>query len=203
MKPMIFVITMLTALVFLFQDAFCQERGPTERVRAMLEGVMAVQSDPQLKGQEFRGKRRTAIKDIIAKNFYFDSMARQSLGQSWDRLEGAKQLEFKAIFQDLFQESYTRLVLDFLGREKVLYNKADVNQDRTLVMTTIVRTNEEISVDYSLTKVKEKWLVGDVKIDGVSIVQNYQKSFSRVIRQESYEGLLKKMRMQQKAIEKN
>lgn len=202
MKRRIFAIIFFT-LVLISQNCFCQEGGSTERVRAMLEEVMAVQSDPQLKGQEFRGKRRTVIKDIIAKNFYFDSMARQSLGQYWDKLEGAKQLEFKAIFQDLFQESYTRLVLDFLGREKVLYNKADVNQDRALVMTTIVRTNEEIPVDYSLTKVKEKWLVDDVKIDGVSIVQNYQKSFSRVIRQESYEGLLKKMRMQQQAIEKN
>jgi ABC-type transporter MlaC component len=42
-----------------------------------------------------------------------------------------------------------------------------------------------------------------VAIDGVSIVQNYRKSFSRVIQQETYEGLLKKMRMQQQAIEKN
>jgi ABC-type transporter MlaC component len=47
------------------------------------------------------------------------------------------------------------------------------------------------------------WLVEDVAIDGVSIIQNYQKSFSRVIRQESYQALLKKMRTQQQAIEKN
>jgi len=202
MKRMIFFITMFTVLSLFFQDALCQ-KVPTECIRTILDEVMAVQTDPQLKGQEFRNKRRTAIKRIISQNFDFDTMARQSLGPYWERLEEAKQIEFKAIFQDLFQESYTRLVLDFLVREKILYTKEDIDHGRALVKTTIARVNEEIPVDYSLTTIEKKWLVNDVKIDGVSIVENYQKSFSRVIKQESYEALLEKMRRQQKAIEKN
>ncbi len=71
-----------------------------------------------------------------------------------------------------------------------------------MVKTTIVRVNEEIPVDYFLRLTDRKWLVEDVAIDGVSIVQNYQKSFSRVIRQESYDGLLRKMRLQQQTIDK-
>jgi ABC-type transporter MlaC component len=42
-----------------------------------------------------------------------------------------------------------------------------------------------------------------VRIDGVSIVENYQKSFSRMIKQESFDALLKKMRVQQQAIGKS
>ncbi len=199
---MIFFITLFTALALFFQEGLCQG-VPTECIRAILDEVIAVQTDPQLKGQEFRNKRRAAIKRIISQNFNFDTMAKQSLGPYWKRLEGAKQLEFKAIFQDLFQDSYTKLVLDFLGREKILYTKEDIDHGNALVKTTIARVNEEIPVDYSLGAVGQKWLVEDVTIDGVSIVQNYQKSFSRVIRQETYEGLLKKMRMQQRTIEKD
>jgi phospholipid transport system substrate-binding protein len=62
--------------------------------------------------------------------------------------------------------------------------------------------NEEIPVDYSLTLVQEQWLMDDVTIDGVSIVRNYQRSFTRVIQRESYKSLLQKMRLQQQAIEK-
>jgi phospholipid transport system substrate-binding protein len=118
-------------------------------------------------------------------------------------LSEAKRLEFKAVFQDLFQDSYTKLVLDFLGREKILYTQEESDQGKASVKTIIVRMNEEIPVDYSLGIMGQRWLVEDVAIDGVSIVQNYQKSFARVIRQETYEGLLKKMRLQQQAIEKN
>ncbi len=185
------------------QDARGQGAAPVEHVRKMLEGVMAIQTDPQLRGQEFRDKRKAAVKNIIAENFHFDEMVKQVLNPYWEKLDEGKQEEFKTLFKDLFQDSYTRLVLDFLGREKILYSQEDIRGGEALVKTTISRINEEIPVDYSLTSVEQKWLVLDVKIDGVSIVQNYQKSFVRVIKQESYEGLLRKMRLQRQAIEKN
>lgn len=212
MTKWIFIIVTIFGLSLIVQntlpDTWAQDtRGqgatPVEHVRKMLEGVMAIQTDPQLRGQEFRDKRKAAIKNIVAENFHFDEMVKQVLNPYWEKLDEAKQEEFKALFKDLFQDSYTRLVLDFLGREKILYSQEDIRGGEALVKTTISRINEEIPVDYSLTSVEQKWLVLDVKIDGVSIVQNYQKSFVRVIKQESYEGLLRKMRLQRQAIEKN
>jgi len=200
--------TILSLVIFFAVSSVLRETSaeagtPTEWVRSILEEVMAIQTNPQLRGHEFRNEKRMAVKNIIAQNFHFDAMAKQALGQHWQTLSEAKRLEFKAIFQDLFQDSYTKLVLDFLGREKILYTREESNENRASVKTVIVRMNEEIPVDYSLGTVGQRWLVEDVAIDGVSIVQNYQKSFSKVIRQETYEGLLKKMRMQQQAIEKN
>lgn len=191
------------ALSVILQEDSSGAGTPTDWVRSILEEVMAIQTNPQLRGLEFRKEKRMAIEKIIAENFHFDAMAKQALGQHWLALSEARRSEFKALFQDLFQDSYTKLVLDFLGREKILYNREESNQDKASVRTIIVRMNEEIPVDYSLAIIGQRWSVEDVTIDGVSIVQNYQKSFLRVIRQESYEGLLKKMRMQQQAIEKN
>jgi phospholipid transport system substrate-binding protein len=202
MKVKIFLIAMLVAISLAFQDTCCQAGVVVDLVRNMLEEVMAIQTNPKLQGPKFRNTKRAAIKKIIAENFHFDEMAKQSLGKYWEELSGTKRSEFKAIFQDLFQDSYTRLVLDFLRQEKILYTKEDIQQGQAMVKTTIVRMNEEIPVDYFLTVVQEKWLIQDVNIDGVSIVQNYQKSFSRVIKQESFESLLKKMLLKQQAIEK-
>jgi phospholipid transport system substrate-binding protein len=202
MKVKIFLVVMLAALFIILQVIRCEAGAAVDLVRALLEEVMTIQTDPQLQGHELRNTRRTAIKKIIIQNFYFDSMAKEALGKYWEELSGPKRAEFKTIFQDLFQESYSRLVLDFLGREKILYTKEDIGQDQAMVKTTIIRVNEEIPVDYFLMPVEDKWLVYDVKIDGVSIVENYRKSFTRVIQQESYESLLRKMRLQQQAIER-
>jgi phospholipid transport system substrate-binding protein len=202
MKAKIFLMVVLAALSIVLQVIRCEAGAAVDLVRALLEEVMAIQTDPQLQGQNLRNTRRVAIKKIIVQNFYFDSMAKETLGKYWEELSGPKRAEFKTIFQDLFQESYSRLVLDFLGREKILYTKEDIGQDQAMVKTTIIRVNEEIPVDYFLMPVEDKWLIHDVTIDGVSIVENYKKSFSRVIKQESYESLLRKMRLQQQAIEK-
>ncbi len=202
MKTTFLPLAVLVALSFSVPRPFCHAGPPTEQVRATLEEVMAIQTHPQLKGKELRNEKKTAIKKVIARNFYFDRMAQQALGQYWEGLSEARRSEFKTLFQDLFQESYTKLVLDFLGREKIHYTQEEVGPDRATVKTTIVRVNEEIPVDYFLRRREQDWLVEDVAIDGVSIVQNYQKSFSRVIRQESVEGLLRKMRLQQQTIDK-
>jgi phospholipid transport system substrate-binding protein len=174
---------------------------PSGQIRAMLGAVMNIQTDPQLQGPEFRNRRREAIKKIIAHNFNFEAMPERALGPYWKKLDEADRAEFKALFQDLFQESYTRLVLDFLRQEKVHYDKEEVRQGQALVKTTIVRVNEEIPVDYTLATVQGRWQVEDVSIDGASIVRNYQRSFARVIQRESCPSLLQKMRLQKQAKE--
>jgi len=186
-----------------YRIALAAEETPMARVKAILDEVMSVQNNPKLQGQDNRDQRRIQIKKVIGQNFYFENMARESLGTYWEKLNANQRKEFVGLFQDLFQDSYTKLVLDFLKREKILYQNEEVKDDKALVNTTIVRMNENIPVDYSLVLVQGKWLVRDVAIDKVSIVRNYQKSFTRTIQRESYKSLLKKMRQQQRAIEKS
>ncbi len=175
---------------------------PTDTVRSMLDAVMAVQADPGLQGQELRSTRRTAIKKIIVRSFDFDGMSQAALGTRWKALTAAQRTEFRSVFQDLFLDSYSRLVLDFLKKEKIVYNGEETTPGRPAVRTTIQRVNEEIPVDYFLTNAGGRLLVRDVAIDGVSIVGNYRKTFERIIQRESYDGLMKKMKLQQQAIER-
>jgi phospholipid transport system substrate-binding protein len=189
--------------VLTYRIALAAEETPMARVKAILDEVIAVQNDPKLQGQDNRDQRRIQIKKVIGQNFHFEDMARESLGANWEKLNANQRKEFVGLFQDLFQDSYSKLVLDFLKREKVLYQNEEVRDDKALVNTIIVRMNENIPVDYSLVLVQGEWLVRDVAIDKVSIVRNYQKSFTRTIQRESYKSLLKKMRQQQRAIEKS
>lgn len=197
------VLILIAAFLFAGSQHSRAQTGPaTDTVRHVLDEAISIQTDPSLQGQQFRGERRAAIKKLIIANFCFDDMARQVLISSWEGLSSSTRSEFKTLFQDLFLESYARLVLDFLKNEKVLYTGEDVRNGTAVVKTTIYRINEQIPVDYSVMKVEEKWLVRDVRIDGVSIVENYRNAFSRLIKQQSFEGLLQKMRTQQKAIQK-
>jgi phospholipid transport system substrate-binding protein len=184
-------------------QSWCQEPEPMETVRRMLDEAISVQTEQAGQGQELREARRAAVKKVIQKNFDFDYMTKQALASYWDGMNDAKRSEFKRLFQDLFLDSYSRLVLDFLNKEKVQYLSEDVQKKEASVKTTIARMTEAIPVDYFLTQIDNRWLVRDVKIDGVSIVENYKKSFTKIIKQENIDGLLKKMRLQQKAVQKS
>ena len=116
-----------------------------------------------MQGQESRAERRTEIKKVILGNFTFDEMAREALGRYWNTLDGKRRSEFKPVFQDLFLDSYSRLVLDFLRKEKIVYVGEDSGQGRAAVKTLIQRANEEIPVDYYLMQVGGGLKVRDVR----------------------------------------
>jgi len=197
------LIVLICVLIFAVIRHVEAAPGPaTDTVRQMLNDVMSIQTDPSLRGEESRETRKGAIQKVIVRGFDIPDMAREAIGPQWEKLSGPDRFEFSAIFRDLFLDSYSRLVLDFLKREQILYVAEEAEGDKVKVETSIQRINEQIPVDYSLTETGGRWVVHDVAIDGVSIVANYRKSFARVIQKESFAGLMQRMRLQQKAIQK-
>jgi phospholipid transport system substrate-binding protein len=140
------------------------------------------------------------IRQLIAENFLSADMARESLKDHWDKLSQEQRKEFQSLFIDLFQDSYTRMVLNYLRQETVEYRGEQPERDIVRVQTLLMRVNEHIPVDYFLVQKNGRWFIRDVIIDGVSIVGNYQNQFRRVIQAQSFDELLKKMRLQSQAI---
>ena len=50
-------------------------------------------------------------------------------------------------------------------------------------------------VDYRLLKRDGNWEAYDIVIEGVSLVNNYRTQFNKIIRQDSYETLVKKLKL--------
>jgi phospholipid transport system substrate-binding protein len=188
-------------LSILIHPAYAGE--PTERVRALLDEVISIQTDPRYEGEKFREQRGALIKEAIDRNFAFDRMAERALSGYWKNLGPEEQAEFKGIFRDLFQDAYSFMVLENLGEERILYQDEDVRQGSAVVKTIMFRRNATLSVDYDLSEAKGPWLIQDVRIDGVSILRNYQESFASVIRRDSYGKLIEKMHAKRKEIEKS
>jgi phospholipid transport system substrate-binding protein len=170
---------------------------PTAYVRGILDQVMGLQNNPSLSAQA----RSQAIHQIIARNFDFALMAKDSLGPAYERLSSGQRQEFTRTFSYLFQDSYTRLVLNFLKKENIQYGRELPEGDKARVDTAIVRTNENIPVTYLMHTAPQGWVLYDVMVDGVSILQNYQTQFARVIRTNSFEFLLNKMQEQRRAVQ--
>jgi phospholipid transport system substrate-binding protein len=128
-------------------------------------------------------------------------MARNSLGPTYGNLSAGQRREFEEIFAALFQDSYTRMVLNFLKQETIKYKQERQDQARARVNTILVRSNEVIPVEYLMLLQSQGWRLYDVVVDGVSILDNYQKQFSQVIRTKSFDFLLSKMKTQYRAIQ--
>lgn len=193
----------LIAMCLLVRTSMVSAATATEGVKHILDKAMEIQNRPDLQGTEQRTARAQLIRQLIADSFLATDMARESLKEQWDKVPTGKRQEFVSLFTELFQDSYTRMVLNYLKQQTVEYRGEQSMPGNARVQTGIKRANEHIPVEYTVVQKEGRWLVRDVSIDGVSIVENYQTQFRRVMQAQSFEELLKKMRLQSQAIRDN
>jgi phospholipid transport system substrate-binding protein len=174
-----------------------QAQSPKDYVRSILDRVMSIQSDSSLSNQA----RGQAIHRIIAASFDFNMMAKDSLGSTYGTLSASQRQAFNRTFSYLFQDSYTRMVLNFLKQENFKFGRESQEGNTATVATVIARTNENIPVTYRMHRTPQGWILFDVIVDGVSILHNYKTQFSQVIRTKSFQFLLDKMEQQRRAIQ--
>ncbi len=200
MKKRLWIISATLAALWLW-GAPAWAGSPTDYVRGILNQVLAIQNDPALAGPEKQSARARGIRQIIQRSFDFPLMAQNSLGPASGRLNSAQRREFVDTFSYLFQDSYSRLVLNFLKQETIKYHQERLENSEARVSTSIIRTNETIPVDYLLHRRGQDWLLYDVIVDGVSILDNYKTQFAATIRTQSFESLLNRMKAQRRAIQ--
>ncbi len=198
MKKALFSVAVLSIL--LLTAAAARAETPTAFVKGILDQVMAIQANPALAGEAKESARGEAIRRVIRANFDFAMMAQSSLGSTYGRVGGGQKKEFTELFSYLFEDSYTRLVLNFLKKETIKYHKEIPEGQKATVKTSIMRTNETIPVDYQMHRRGSSWVLYDVIVDGVSILENYRARFGQEIQTHGFGSLLGKMRQQRKAM---
>ena len=78
------------------------------------------------------------------------------------------------------------------------FQDESVDGNLAVVRTTLlVGKGGEMSLDYRMHHPKDRWQVYDLSIDGTSLVANYRSQFNKIVRTDSYEGLVAKLKSRQ------
>jgi phospholipid transport system substrate-binding protein len=186
--------TLSTALLFALGAVPALAGAPQERVRQTVDAVSAVVNDPQLQASSKEHDRRERVVRIMHESFDFSTMARESLGSHWAHLAPEQRERFVGLFAQLFERSYDRLVLRFLGGSSTTYGADSVDAERAVVKTALHRKGgDELPVDYRLTADGGVWKISDVVVDGVSLAGNFRAQFTKTIRASSYDALVQRI----------
>jgi phospholipid transport system substrate-binding protein len=167
---------------------------PTEKMRQTTDKILSILADPSLKKPPKVEERRRLIRKAVDERFNWEEMARRSLARHWASRTDEEKKEFIRLFGELLERAYMSKVEGYSG-EKVLYEGERADEDYATVKVKIeTKKNVDIPVEYRLKKEGNDWLVYDISIEGVSLVNNYRTQFNSIITQFSYEGLVKKLR---------
>jgi phospholipid transport system substrate-binding protein len=167
---------------------------PTDQIRGAIDRGIAILQRPDLKAKEKREERREALRKELFPSFYFEEMAKRSLGVHWKDRTPPEREEFTRLFRDLLENAYAVKIEGYKG-EKILYRKESVDLPYAEVNTVIVTLQgDEITVDYRVLKDVARWRIYDIVIEGVSLVNNYRSQFAGILQKSSYPELVRRLK---------
>lgn len=193
---------LIVLLAVMFATAFSTAAfagAPTNTVKAAVDKVISILNNPKLKGPAHEKERRARIRKAVFDVWDFREMAKRSLGQYWRGRTEAQKKEFTDLFADLLERSYINRIESYSG-EKIIWDKETVDLPYAEVDSHfLTKRREEIPVNYKLLDEDGKWRVYDMVIENVSLVNNYRTQFNKIIRQSSYDDLVRKMKNKQES----
>ena len=174
--------------MFLSTTAFA---GATDDVRKSVDELFRIVADKNLKQHD--QQRRQVLKKVINTIFDYSEMAKQTMGRHWNPRTPTERTQFTDLFASLLDNSYISKIESY-NNEKIVYLKETIDGNHAEVRSKVITAKrDEYTLDYRLLNESGKWMVYDIIIEGVSMVSNYRTQFNRIISNNGYSELVKKL----------
>ncbi len=166
---------------------------PMEGVKGLIEEVQTI-----LKNNPQKAQRVDLVEKATAKHLDFREMAKRSLESTWTTLNPSQQDEFVRVFSELLKLHYANHLDDF-AKTKVDYQGETSKSDTSEVKILVIRPNDKIPVNFRLLHEPQGWMIYDMVIEGVSLVDNFRTQFGAMIQECSYGELVRCLKDKLKA----
>jgi phospholipid transport system substrate-binding protein len=162
--------------------------SPTDDIKGLIQEVQTI-----LQTKSEKSQRLELVEKAAARHLEFREMAKRSLPSTWTKLNRSQQDEFVKVFSGLLKASYANH-LDEFAKTKVDYQGETNKSDGCEVRILVLRPNDKIPVNFRLLQEPQGWMIYDMVIDGVSLVENFRSQFAAMIQEFSYGELLSRLK---------
>jgi phospholipid transport system substrate-binding protein len=132
---------------------------------------------------------------ILAGMLDYEEIARRALNAEWNNLTEAQRREFLATFSALTNRAFVAAI----NRREVhlTFDSETVQGQVASVLVTAWASkptpDSEERMEYRLARKGDRWLVCDVLVENVSLVDGYRDQFARLIHRGGFAELIERM----------
>jgi phospholipid transport system substrate-binding protein len=180
-----------------------QELAPDALVKKITGEVIAIIKQDQDIRAGNQQKLNALVDAKVVPHFNFSHMTALAVGRNWPKASAEQQKALTSEFRTLLVHTYSSALATYKNQVievkplRVAAGDADVT-----VRTQVKQPGAEpASIDYSMEKTPNGWMVYDVVVGGVSLVTNYRETFNAEIRDGGVDGLIKSLAGKNRALE--
>jgi len=194
------IMRMLAVLSLLAVSSLAQAAGtlgPMATLKQKNGDVDKLLREKVGKGTPAEQKQKDEIKKLAAALLDYDELAQKSLAAHWEKLTSPQRNEFVSTLRELIERNYVKQLRTNLDYQVQYKNEEDEGDQATV--STIVKVKSagkktDAEIIYKMKKAADGWHVWDVITDEISLVKNYRTQFNKIITEQSYDALIKKMK---------
>lgn len=181
------LVIFLSSLVFATSLFSIEENKIKDVMKDKIDTVIGILQEKN----KTKDEKTKQIFSIMDEFFDYTVMSQISLGKDWKSLSIDQKKEFIKAFEVKLKNSYIDK-LDLYTDQQILVDGIEkVNPKRIKLMTYLIGKDDKYEIQYKFYKNSNSdWLIYDVDIIGVSIMQTYRQQFAGYLKENSFNDLL-------------
>lgn len=176
--------------------------APDALARSVTDEVLAiVRADKELQAGHPQ-KVMQLVESKVLSHFNFARMTQLAVGRNWRQATPDQQKVLIDEFRTLLVRTYTTAFILYRNQTVDYRPVRMAPNDTDVVVKSLIKqpTGQPVALDYSMEKLAGAWKVYDVKIEGISLVENYRNTFNSEIQRTGVDGLIRALSDKNKAL---
>ncbi len=191
------VFIAIISVVIIAQNIFANEQDELkEQFLNKLDTIVSIVQDTTL----LKDERNKKIVELLTPTFDFDIMAKLSLGsKEWSKLNPEQRTKFVDLYVERMKQSYSSKLDSYKDQVIEITEIKQPKSNRIEIITNIANGGEKLEISYKYYKParqeigKDKWLIYDVSILGISILKTDRAQFSEFLQTKTIDDLIIKL----------
>jgi phospholipid transport system substrate-binding protein len=187
------LISYICLLIILALPTVQAEIDPETLVRETVDKMVTTIRANKAEFEKNPAQLFKLVDEIVLPNFDFGRMSKLVLAKYWRTATDEQKSRFTAAFRALIVRTYALSLLEYTDEEiNFLPMTGDLKKRKVTVRTEVTKPGNSsgIPINYFMYLPKDAWKVYDVKVDAVSLVINYKKTYGSSIKKNGLDKLI-------------
>jgi phospholipid transport system substrate-binding protein len=198
-KALVVVVMILIGL-----SSFAYAEQPLDTLQKLIDQGITILNDPIYKDTAQKDNQRQQLSEILNQIVDFREFCRRALASNLLKFTPQQLNEFAELFARFVTVYYLTMLQDNYTNEKVILTRQNlISYSKAVVHVTVFWNNVEIPVEIKMVRQGDSWKAYDIFILGISVVRFYGAQFQEILRKETPDQIIDRLKLKIRKIENN
>ncbi len=183
-----FLFIKIILFCFVTSNLYSFEKDAEQLVQSTTDDAKEIILNKQIKNSE----KKIKIEKIALKVVDVDGLSRFSLGSHRKNLSEKQLKEYTRVFRLFFAKNISSRLKNYSDQNIKVVGSKKINENYVMVKSKMTSKidMQEIKIDWRVFKIKEKLVIRDLVIEGLSLAKTQREEFNSIFLSKGFEGLM-------------